>query len=255
LRAADGRLRTEARAAGAGLAFLTRVPVGRRLDAGPRDLARAAPAFPLVGAALGAVVGAAAAAGAEPLGPALAATLAVALGALLTGAIHLDALADSADALGAGTPARALEIMRDPRVGAFGTVAILLVLLTEASALAQLGPAGAIELVAVAFGLARATAPAVACAVPDARRGTGLGRPLAEAAAARAALGAVLAAGGAVALAGPKGLALVGCALVCAVAAAVLCRRRFGGVTGDALGALIMVTEAACLCVAVALVR
>src|SRR4051812_40579806 len=85
-------------AAGAG-AFLTRGPVGALVAFDGADVARGAPAFPLVGAAVGATV-AGVAIGLSHLLPAFAAAgLALAAGALLTGALHLDALADTGDAL------------------------------------------------------------------------------------------------------------------------------------------------------------
>jgi adenosylcobinamide-GDP ribazoletransferase len=250
---ADGRMRGEARAGAAALVFLTSLPLGRAVDVEPRDLGRAAPAFPLVGAMLGGIVGSTAALGADALGPALAAMLSVALSALLTGAIHFDALADSADALGGRSPEHALEIMRDPRIGAFGAAALVLVAGIEAAALAGLAAAGAVAAVVASFGLARSVAPAAARLAPDARRGAGLGGPLAAGGTVRAAAGVVVAVALATLLTGWDGLALAGCAAGCAALGTAVCRRRFGGLTGDGLGALILLTEAACLCVALAL--
>ena len=110
----------ELRAAAAALAFLTRIPVGRWLDLDGDDVGRARLAFPLVGAAVGAAVGAIAAALAGPFSPPLAAAIALVAGAVLTGALHLDGLADTADALGAHSRERALEIMRDHSIGTYG---------------------------------------------------------------------------------------------------------------------------------------
>src|SRR5713226_885335 len=132
------RHRTELRGLAAALTFLTRIPLGRRLVLDGDDVARAGPAFPLVGAGIGAAVGGIAAALAHPLSPLLAVALALAVGALLTGALHLDALADTADALGARSRERALEIMRDHAVGAYGAVAIALDLLIKGAALSVL---------------------------------------------------------------------------------------------------------------------
>src|SRR6478736_1463935 len=98
------------RAASAALAFLTRIPIGRWVALGPDDIGRGVVFFPLVGAGVG------------PL-PALAAGgLGVAVALVLTGALHLDGLADTADAFGAADRERALEIMRDSRTGSFGAV-------------------------------------------------------------------------------------------------------------------------------------
>src|SRR5262245_19528103 len=125
-----------ARGAAAAVAFLTRIPVGRRVALDGDDVARGSVLFPVVGAAIGAAVGATAAGLAHVLPALVAAGLALALGAALTGALHLDGLADTADALGAR--GRALEAMRDHATGAFGTVALVLDLLVKAGAVAAL---------------------------------------------------------------------------------------------------------------------
>jgi adenosylcobinamide-GDP ribazoletransferase len=108
----------ELRGLAAAIAFLTRVPVGRRIQLEAADVARGGAVFPLVGAGIGAAVGGVVQALSGPLTAPLAAVLGLAVGAVLTGALHLDALADSADALGAATRERALEIMRDHAIGA-----------------------------------------------------------------------------------------------------------------------------------------
>src|SRR6185437_12107839 len=113
------------RAAAAAVAFLTRVPVGCVVELDATDVARGAALFPLVGAGIGAAVGGIADALAGPLTAPLAAVLAVAVGAALTGALHPDGLADAADALGAPTRERALEIMRDHQIGVYGALALL----------------------------------------------------------------------------------------------------------------------------------
>ena len=96
--------------------------------------------------------------------------------ALLTGALHLDALADTADALGARTRERALEIMRDPRIGTFGVVALAVTVLVEADAVGSLAAAGdAVAAFATAGALSRAVAAPVAVALPYARPSGGTG--------------------------------------------------------------------------------
>ena len=116
------------RAGLAAVAFLTRIPVGRLAPLDARDVARGAALFPLVGAAVGAAAGVLA----DLLVPAVpglvAGALAVGLAALVTGAMHLDALADTLDALGGTTRERALEIMRDHSIGAFGAVGLTVVM-------------------------------------------------------------------------------------------------------------------------------
>src|SRR5689334_3067727 len=126
------------RAAAAAVAFLTRLPVGRLAELDGEDVGRGAPLFPLVGGALGAAVGGLAALLHGPLPALPAAAVAITAGTLLTGALHLDALADTADALGGDSRERALEIMRDHAIGAFGATALALDLLVKVTALAAL---------------------------------------------------------------------------------------------------------------------
>lgn len=245
----------ELRAALAALAFLTRVPVGRRLALDGGDVARAGPAFPLVGAALGAVVGGIAASLASPLSPLLAAALALVAGTLLTGALHLDALADTADALGARSRERALEIMRDHAVGAYGAVAIAIDLLVKAAALAALARDGRVLSFAIAAGaLSRAVPVALGAALPYARPGEGLARSLAGSAWGRAAAAAATATLIVTLVTGLIGLALAASAALATVTLGVALNRWLGGVTGDALGAAVELAEVALLVAAVALV-
>lgn len=248
------RRRLELRGAAAALAFLTRVPVGRRLALDGEDVRRAGPAFPLVGAGLGAVVGGIAASLAGPLSPPLAAALALAAGTLLTGALHLDALADTADALAARSREQALEIMRDHALGAYGAVAIALDLLVKAAALAALARDGNALSFAIAAGaLSRAVPVPLAAALPYARPGEGLARSLTGSAWARAAAAAAAATLIAALVTGFDGLFLLACAIVLVVSLGVAFARWLGGVSGDALGAAVELTELAMLVVGVAL--
>jgi adenosylcobinamide-GDP ribazoletransferase len=241
------------RAAAGALAFLTVVPVGRVIALGPGDVARGAALFPLVGAGVGAAVGGVAVGLSGPLPALAAAAIAVATGAVLTGAMHLDALADAADALGARTREAALEIMRDPRIGSFGVLALTLDLLTKVAALAALTSSGLV-LAAVAAGAAsRATAPVLAVALPPARPG-GSGAEFARRAGPAAAGAAVaLALLVAVAAAGWTGVAICATAAAVATVVGLGARTRFGGVTGDVLGAGVELAETAGLLAAVAL--
>jgi cobalamin 5'-phosphate synthase/cobalamin synthase len=229
------------------VAFLTTVPVGTLVPADGHDLARAGPAFPAVGAAIGCLIGAAAIALIEVLPPLAAAGAALAIGALLTGAMHLDALADTADALGARTRDEALRIMRDPNTGSFGTVAVALSLLIEAAALAQLAEERALGVVVATFAISRAVAPALACLLPYARPGVGLARSLAGGHCGRAAAAVALAVAVSAAVAPRSAPGLLLAAGTIWILSFAGHRWRFGGVTGDTLGASIALTEALCL--------
>src|SRR5215472_4950543 len=130
--------RTELRGAAGAVAFLTRVPVGRWVAVDADDIARGGALFPLVGAGIGAVAGGIADALAGSLGATLGAVLGLAAATALTGVLHLDALADTADALGATSRERALEIMRDHSIGSYGATALVLGLAAKIAALAEL---------------------------------------------------------------------------------------------------------------------
>ena len=127
------------------LQFLTRIPVPGVADFSPLDLSRSATWFPVVGLVVGALVAVVAFA----LGhrsPALGAVVGVLAWVWLTGAMHLDGLADLSDALGAShrDPQRFLAVLADPHVGTFGIVSIVLVLMLKVAALALGVAAGAL---------------------------------------------------------------------------------------------------------------
>ena len=228
----------------AATAFLTRIPVGRTVDLDGAAVARSAPLFPLVGAAVGAVAGGATDLAGGPLPSLGAATLGVALAALLTGGMHLDALADTADALGGMTRRRRLEIMRDHAVGSFGAAALLLVLLFEVAVLSAEREAW--SAFAVAAACARWAPLPLAAALPSARA-EGQGAVLGGTSTGAVAIGLVLAVAVAVGLRGVEGLAAFGAAAATALVLGVFFRAWIGGVTGDTLGATTELAQASAL--------
>jgi adenosylcobinamide-GDP ribazoletransferase len=238
------------------VSFLTRVPIGRVVDVDGADVARGAFAFPLVGAGVGALSGGVALLSAHALPSFVAAALAVTVGALLTGAMHLDALADTADALGASSRDAALAIMRDSRIGSFGAVALSLDLLLKVACVAALVDRGHVLAGLVAAGaLSRATAPPLAGLLPYPRVEGGPGSVLSGRTAPFAALTAAVV-GWALALVvwWPTGAWLVAVASVVAIVLAAWYRRWLGGATGDCLGAATELCETAVLVAAVAFV-
>jgi adenosylcobinamide-GDP ribazoletransferase len=243
-----------ARAAAGALTFLTSVPAGRRLRLEDADVAAGAIFFPLVGAAVGAATAAALVLLDGPLSTLLAAAVALAAATLLTGAIHLDALADTADSLGAGSREQALEIMRDHATGAYGTAAIALNLLIKATALSDLADGDGWRGVVVAAALARAVPLALGATLPYARPGdAGTGRLLTDRLTRRRAAAGIAVAGAiAILLLGVDAVPLLMLAAATSVVLYRSFRRRLGGVTGDALGASLELTETAALVVAAA---
>jgi adenosylcobinamide-GDP ribazoletransferase len=238
-------------AAGA-ITFLTRAPLGRFVHVDAGDIARGAWLFPAVGGAVGGVSGLVADLTVAWLPPLAAGGLAVGVAAALTGALHLDALADTADALGADSRERALEIMRDHAVGAFGAVALVVVCVLDAALVGALAEGDDAALLGLAAGaVGRAAMLPQAYALPYARSGDGQGRVLAgigpRTVTLGLALGVLL-----VVPAGAAGVAAFAAAAVAAVAVGLLALRRFGGVTGDVLGATAKVAETSALLAAVA---
>ncbi len=222
------------------LAFLTRLPVPAVVpDA--HTVGRSLLWYPLVGAVLGAIaafVGWAA-------GGLLGAALAVAVLVLLSGALHLDGLADTADAWvgGLGDADRTLTIMKDPSAGPVGVAAVVVVLLLElAAAEAVLRQAVPAALVVAAM-LGRAAAPALFLTTPYVRPG-GLGDAMARHRPGAAVYAALLAtAAASVVLLGFAGIAaLAGAAATVAIARSMFLR-RLGGITGDTVGATMVVTQ------------
>jgi cobalamin 5'-phosphate synthase/cobalamin synthase len=228
--------------------------VGRRLALDGADVARGALLFPVVGAGIGAAVGLAAVLLDEPLPALPAAALALALGLLLTGAIHLDGLADTADALGGRSRAEALSIMRDHAVGTYGVAALIVDLLVKATLIAALldGEDAFLALVAAAA-LARAAPLPLAYLLPYAREDVGPGGVLGGRLSFWSVAGAVAVATAlAIALLGVRGVWMFAAAALLALLLGAGFRRWLRGVTGDALGATTELCDTLALLVAVA---
>ncbi|HEX2273465.1 MAG TPA: adenosylcobinamide-GDP ribazoletransferase [Acidimicrobiales bacterium] len=232
------------------LSFLT--PLGGVAAPSPAAL----PWFPVVGAVLGLAVGAVWWGASEVWPPALAAALALAADLALTGMLHLDGLVDSADGLLAPLDReRRLEVMADPRAGAFGVGAAVAVLLLRWAALAALAPAPL--LVAGLWCASRSVMAAAARCVPYARP-SGLASAFLPGAGARRGAGVPAVAGLVVAVilaavaTGWGGAAGVAALVAAAVGVVALAHRRLGGFTGDVLGAAGLAGETAGLLVAAA---
>lgn len=225
----------------AAIQFLTRIPTSQLAGFDPDWISRSARFFPLVGQMVGALAAAVFFAASQVWPPLVAALLAIAAGALVTGGFHEDGLADTADGLGGGqTPERRLEIMKDSRTGTYGVLALALTLGLKAAALASLQPlAGALGLLA-AHGAARGASVIAMRALPYARgldvskwKPSPTGLHAGEVATALA-----LAAWPLLLLSGPQVLAGLALGGLLALGPALAARRLIGGQTGDVLGAV-----------------
>lgn len=198
--------------------------------------------------------------GADEVGvaPLLAAAMALGLLALLTRTMHLDGLADTADGLGCGKPApEALEVMRRGDVGPFGVVTLLLVLLVQVAAVAQLVGSGAGAAgVGAALVVSRLVLPLACLERVRSARTDGLGAAVAGSVSPPMALIAVLLAGVSVVVvslvagAGLGVAALAPLGLLAGLAVGAWSVRRLGGITGDVLGACVEATFTAALVIA-----
>ena len=234
------------------LQFFTRLPIPRWVGFEPAWLQHASRYFPAVGLVVAAIAAAVYAAAALVLPPAAAVLLSTAAGIYATGAFHEDGFADSCDGLGGGhTRERALEIMKDSRIGAYGAIGIGLMLASKVTALAAMPKLAALGALLAAHPLSRLMACSLIWRMEYARA-EGKAKPLAQEmrsgefaiAALSAALpaSAVLAAGWLPPLALAAGLAAM---LAATLWLARKFRQRLGGYTGDCLGAVQQLSEAA----------
>lgn len=248
------------------LQFLTRIPLPpalRRVAAGIDeargitverdisaigDVAASQAWFALVGLLIGFAVLAVDRVASRALPQASVAVLDVAALAAITGALHIDGLADAADGLfGAHDRERRLAIMRDAHAGTYAIVAVVLVLAMKWAGIVALPGGVRFEALILVPCLARFAMLAVIAAFPYARaEGTGAGfheraspGPLVA--------GAATALVAAITLLGPEGTYVVAFAAACGVALGGAATRMAGGMTGDLYGATVELSEAALL--------
>ncbi len=242
------------RSLGIALAFLTRLPTWDPGVLPPEALGPPTRWFPVVGALIGALIAAVFWAASLVLPPVVAALLAVAAGVVLTGALHEDGLADLADAAGVrGDAERRQAAMKDPHLGTFGVLALILTVALRATALSALGPTLGAGWLVVAHGVSRGAM------VLPLRLASSAGSGL-QAAVSRVVrpvdvwLAGTVSVALAVGWLGPWAIAALLITALANALPAAWARKRLGGFSGDVLGAGQQLAELGLLLLAVALV-
>lgn len=238
------------------LQFFTRIPVPAWVGHTPQQLEQASRYLPLVGALVGGIAAAVLWLGAQALPLSLAVGLSMAASILATGAFHEDGLSDFADGLGGGSKEKMLAIMKDSRVGVYGVIALVLVLLLKYQALMAICGRHTLLYLSAAIVAAHTFSRLMAVSImftqryvredDSARARPASQRPgmasLAVALLTGIATLAILFAAGAHL---PSIFAAVAAALVMRAYLAWQLQKRLGGYTGDCLGAVQQLSELA----------
>ena len=237
--------------------FFTRIPVPAWVGHCPQQLSQAARYFPLAGIVVGLLSAATLLIAAQVLPLQISVGLSMSAGILITGAFHEDGLSDFADGLGGGfTREKALAIMKDSRIGAYGVIALILVLLLKYQALLELCGAHSLLLVSVALIAAHAFSRLMAASLmltqnyirdDDSARAKPAAQQISRTSftialfTGIAPLGLLFTAGAHISVI----LAAVFAALLMRMYLAWRLKKRLGGYTGDCLGAVQQLTELA----------
>lgn len=237
------------------LMLLTRIPVGRWCVHSQQAVAASVAFFPMVGSLVGLIAAAALASGVMAFPAKIAALLSMLASVLLTGGIHEDGLADSADGLlGGNSPARRLEIMKDSRLGSFGALALWFSLSAKWILLCELLEAGlsqACRATFIAHLLGRAASVGMLHLQPHVGNDPGRARPFCERLPRNRLVAALFPPAAVTLLLFPlHAVPILASATLLVFAAERFFEQRIGGITGDCLGATVQLTELAVLAVA-----
>ena len=231
--------------------LLTIVPLPSEKSFEPDWLPRAARYFPLVGLLIGVLLAAVLLAASQVWSGVVPALLAVTAGVVLTGAFHEDGLADSADSLGGQTPEKRLTIMRDSRIGSYGTLALGLSIALRIAALATMPPWLAAAALVAAHAGGRCAGVMLINTVPYVVDRVGKivqsDDPLRTGEVVLACAFAIVGFAPLVAIAWPAGLTAALAGVAVTVMVVRLAMRLLGGYTGDVAGAIEQLFEVAVL--------
>jgi adenosylcobinamide-GDP ribazoletransferase len=211
---------------------------------GGSDTERALPWMPVVGALVGVAVALVYVAARAVIAPWVSASLAIATGILITGALHEDGLADVADAFGARVDrARAIEILQDPHHGTYGVLAMILSVVTRIGAVATMGSWTALAALPAAHSLGRAGSLGLMSSIPAADSST-LGasykrHPIGNGAVAGFAFASALS----IVMLGFWSPVAIGIVIVASLGVGLLSIQKIGGFNGDVLGAIEQLSE------------
>jgi len=225
------------------MGFLTRFPV-TPADVSPKELGASIGHYPVVGLLIGGILATVAYVSSSLIPVALVAVLIVGFGILLTGALHLDGVADVADGLGAGDKdsSRALEAMRDSQVGSFGAIALVFIILAKTIVLSEV--LGITQILAVLLMpvVARCAVVPLIAWLPYARK-EGLGAVFNKESNTNQVIFAIGFTLVAIVLADFDLILPLLITLVLAMAFGYWTKKRLGGLTGDVYGAAIEMSE------------
>lgn len=227
--------------------LLTTLPIKLPEDWSAGDSGRTAVWYSFVGLVIGGITWIAWKGAMLILPPSVASVIVLIVWISLTGGLHLDGLADCCDGLlASATPERRLEIMKDPRLGAFGAIGLILILFLKAAMLATLTSSTSLGIV-LAASLSRWFILPVAL-FPLARTG-GMGADFSSGLhRASVYISALLPFGLAIAL-GLHGILSIAAGFIVMGLILQLAKKRIGGVTGDVFGLVVEVVEAIVLLV------
>jgi adenosylcobinamide-GDP ribazoletransferase len=225
------------------LQFLTIIPMPFKKEPEMREIASSLVFFPIVGLLIGLLLFLANWGLGEVFSPVVTAAFTLLVWVLISGAMHLDGLADSCDGLAGNTAEKRLEIMKDSHTGAFGVVGISLLLLVKFAAIVSLsGWEWEALVLAPVFGT---WAMVLAITVFPYARKNGVGQAFKQGATIfKLLIATIITLAAAALLAGWWGVVIMAITCLVTVLVGVFFKSRLGGLTGDTYGAIKEVSEA-----------